>query len=278
MGDRFESFGGRFVAFSKTRRGIATNLLAVIFAIVAVSALATEPQGGTSAGGVIVAVIVGVPVGWGVARLAVYTAEHLWEERTAPAIPPFARRRPSAAATAMLRRDPNAGFWQDRGGFLWARRHWFAGTGCWPVRFARAEFIGMGIHHRQGTLPTPVVRRYDRQWWWWQDAFYWDTGDYSASDVKALLLQRERRKQRELEHAHTMMAQEESPEPRKREPIPEDVQRLVFRRDEGRCQQCGSKELLQFDHVIPFSMSGSNEPENLQLLCSRCNREKGGVL
>lgn len=56
------------------------------------------------------------------------------------------------------------------------------------------------------------------------------------------------------------------------------MKRVVFGRDEGRCQQCGSTELLQFDHVIPFTMGGSNEPENLQLLCSRCNREKGGVL
>ena len=58
----------------------------------------------------------------------------------------------------------------------------------------------------------------------------------------------------------------------------ETGKRFGFRRDEGRCQQCGSTELLQFDHVIPFTMGGSNEPENLQLLCSRCNREKGGVL
>jgi 5-methylcytosine-specific restriction endonuclease McrA len=75
-----------------------------------------------------------------------------------------------------------------------------------------------------------------------------------------------------------MMALQESPQPRKREPIPEDVRRAVFRRDEGRCQQCGSTELLQFDHVIPFSMGGSNDAANLQLLCSPCNRDKGGVL
>jgi hypothetical protein len=38
----------------------------------------------------------------------------------------------------------------------------------------------------------------------------------------------------------------------KREPIPEDVRFEVWRRDEGKCVQCGSKSKLEFDHIIPF--------------------------
>jgi hypothetical protein len=61
---------------------------------------------------------------------------------------------------------------------------------------------------------------------------------------------------------------------RKREPIPEDVKFEVWRRDEGKCVICGSKENLEFDHIIPFSKGGGNTVRNLQLLCETCNRKK----
>jgi HNH endonuclease len=268
----------RFLAFSKTRAGFVTNVLAVFLAGGLIGALASDASGGTTVGGVLVGIAVGIPLGWAIAWAIVALARRAWENKTAPAPPPFARRSPSGSGGPMLRRDNNAGFWQDRGGFLFAKRVWFAATSCPPVQIDAQAFADMAAQHQRDECPVPVARAGDRQWWWWQDAFYWETGDYAAADVKALVFRRQRRAERELEHAHTMMALDESPEGRKREPLPEDVQRFVFRRDEGRCRKCGSRELLQFDHIIPFSMGGSNEPENLQLLCSRCNREKGGVL
>ena len=62
---------------------------------------------------------------------------------------------------------------------------------------------------------------------------------------------------------------------RSRTRIPQEVQMLVWRRDEGRCVECGSKELLEIDHIIPVSKGGSNTLRNIQLLCENCNREKG---
>jgi len=59
-----------------------------------------------------------------------------------------------------------------------------------------------------------------------------------------------------------------------REPIPEHVRFVVWRRDEGKCVKCGSKENLEFDHIIPLSKGGSNTARNIQLLCEKCNREK----
>ncbi len=56
--------------------------------------------------------------------------------------------------------------------------------------------------------------------------------------------------------------------------IPKKVQREVWRRDMGRCVECGSKERLEFDHIIPVSKRGSNTTRNIQLLCERCNRKK----
>lgn len=61
----------------------------------------------------------------------------------------------------------------------------------------------------------------------------------------------------------------------RREAIPRAVQREIWRRDEGRCVECSSKERLCFDHIIPYSRGGSNTARNLQLLCERCNLSKG---
>lgn len=67
-------------------------------------------------------------------------------------------------------------------------------------------------------------------------------------------------------------------EPLRREVIPEHVRHAVWRRDQGRCVQCGSQDRLEIDHIVPFSRGGSNTERNLQLLCERCNRSKGATI
>jgi hypothetical protein len=63
--------------------------------------------------------------------------------------------------------------------------------------------------------------------------------------------------------------------PNERARIPEGVRHAVWRRDEGKCVECGSDEKLEFDHIIPLSRGGANTERNLQLLCEPCNRRKG---
>ncbi|MEO7993864.1 MAG: HNH endonuclease signature motif containing protein [bacterium] len=57
--------------------------------------------------------------------------------------------------------------------------------------------------------------------------------------------------------------------------IPSSVKQSVWKRDNGKCVQCGSQDNLHFDHIIPFSRGGSSlVPENIQLLCARHNLQK----
>jgi hypothetical protein len=63
-----------------------------------------------------------------------------------------------------------------------------------------------------------------------------------------------------------------------RRSIPSEVKREVWRRDEGRCVDCGSRERLEFDHIIPVSRGGANTVRNIELRCERCNRSKGAQI
>ena len=57
--------------------------------------------------------------------------------------------------------------------------------------------------------------------------------------------------------------------------IAQDVKNAVWQRDGGRCVQCAAETYLEFDHIIPFSKGGANTFNNIQLLCRKCNGEKG---
>lgn len=56
--------------------------------------------------------------------------------------------------------------------------------------------------------------------------------------------------------------------------IPRNVKDQVWRRDSGKCVECGSQERLEFDHIIPYSKGGASTYRNVQLLCETCNRKK----
>jgi len=57
--------------------------------------------------------------------------------------------------------------------------------------------------------------------------------------------------------------------------IPARVRSQVWRRDRGKCQNCGSKFGIEIDHIQPFSKNGTHDPENLRLLCKSCNLRAG---
>ena len=62
--------------------------------------------------------------------------------------------------------------------------------------------------------------------------------------------------------------------------IPAAVRRQVWERDQGCCsyvdrdsgRRCGSRHLLQVDHIFPYALGGGAEPGNLRLLCAAHHR------
>jgi 5-methylcytosine-specific restriction endonuclease McrA len=55
--------------------------------------------------------------------------------------------------------------------------------------------------------------------------------------------------------------------------------RNIFARDKNRCQYCGKRfptSELSLDHVIPRSMGGKSNWENMVCSCTKCNVIKGG--
>lgn len=190
-----------------------------------------------------------------------------------PLTPVFARRSPSTGSV-QLRQDPNAGFIFDRG-FLFRRRCWFVGTCCPPTRIdVRTQ---SEMHEAQPSRPMAVARSGGRVWWWFEEAFYWESGGYGERDVLALIRDRQRRSAQKLDRAHMLLNIDEGREQRpqgRRVPIPREVRRAVFERDEGKCAECSSTFDLQYDHVIPIALGGATTVGNLQLLCADCNRQK----
>lgn len=67
---------------------------------------------------------------------------------------------------------------------------------------------------------------------------------------------------------------EESPSPNPRY-IPQAIRHLVWTRDRGACTGCGSRSILNFDHIIPIASGGRSTAENLRLLCFACNQRQG---
>jgi rubredoxin len=69
------------------------------------------------------------------------------------------------------------------------------------------------------------------------------------------------------------------PEPIKRKPIKPSLRFEILKRDDYRCQMCGvnAKDgaTLEIDHIHPVSKGGTNELDNLQVLCRDCNAGKG---
>lgn len=68
---------------------------------------------------------------------------------------------------------------------------------------------------------------------------------------------------------------------RKRKRYTREERKKVYNKAHGRCELCGHRLLFQdmtLDHIIPLSMGGNDNMENLQSLCLACNQFKSNIL
>jgi hypothetical protein len=61
--------------------------------------------------------------------------------------------------------------------------------------------------------------------------------------------------------------------------VPVEIKRKLWSRSQGKCEfkhnngkVCGSRNLLQVDHIYPFSFGGTTEMNNLRMVCAHCNQ------
>ena len=61
--------------------------------------------------------------------------------------------------------------------------------------------------------------------------------------------------------------------------ISDSLKSEILDHDNCRCRACGFKDrlTLEIDHVKPRSLGGSDDLDNLQVLCSFCNNTKANV-
>ncbi len=172
-------------------------------------------------------------------------------------------------------REVKAPIWSRRLSLLGWRHELTIGRTTLPAAWSTRALSALQAEQRE--QPICLVVSAGRAYWWFEEACYWEDEELEAADVLALVRDRERRRQRKLERAHTVLALDQEPVQR-RQPVLREVRLAVFQRDGGRCVECESNFDLQYDHVIPVSMGGATTVENLQLLCAPCNQRKGGAL
>ena len=175
----------------------------------------------------------------------------------------------------MLRRDTTARF-HTSGFWVFRRYHFVAGR----LQVTYGPSAHDSVWRTQRDEPVKLMSDDDRRrtWWMYQGEFYWEDEGYDAITVKALVLQRLGQNERRVRRAMTLMEQQSLTSEPRRIFIPQEVRLEVFRRDGGRCVNCGADRDLQFDHVIPVALGGASTEVNLQLLCAACNRDKGASL
>lgn len=146
-----------------------------------------------------------------------------------------------------------------------------------PFVMALIAFPESKSYEGEGMMNNPHT-------WLFKDLIYLFDSDvylpipYSQEEEQLLIYEcydKERRKWEKLKRLYGTSTETKT---YSRERIPEEVRIEVWRRDGGKCAHCGSREKLEYDHIVPISKGGSNTVRNIELLCERCNREKSNEI
>lgn len=56
------------------------------------------------------------------------------------------------------------------------------------------------------------------------------------------------------------------------------LSQMIHFKKELSCSKCFSPEDISIDHIFPISMGGTNDLDNLQFMCKRCNSKKSNKI
>ena len=63
--------------------------------------------------------------------------------------------------------------------------------------------------------------------------------------------------------------------------VSNEMRRKIYERDNYRCRCCGRSQNevdLEIDHIVPIAKGGKSTSDNLQTLCTDCNKRKGTTI
>lgn len=144
----------------------------------------------------------------------------------------------------------------------------------WTAKLAAACMLAYNIVHEAkfARKPSDLLKKFE-----WRDLeyLYRFIGDDPEIDKAIDLLTPAIAEQGNADEANRIKKA-------KRAEVAADYHRLfvtIGRRDGFSCASCGNTANdLQIDHVMPVSKGGSNDLDNLQLLCRTCNIVKGAKI
>ncbi len=144
-----------------------------------------------------------------------------------------------------------------------------------PIFFGNSSHVPSSLVSYNFLHQRPLDSRPWFSYLLFHDNLYEVTGPYTEEEFRLLVLEEFDRERRLFEKLHSVHVSgvEDSPTVQ-RERVPEQTRIFVWRRDGGKCTRCGSRERLEYDHIVPVSKGGSNTPRNIELLCEQCNRRK----
>lgn len=130
--------------------------------------------------------------------------------------------------------------------------------------------------YKLGSKLPDVVRVYEKlkKGIWSDNGYFHLVDSWQVSDGERMVFKFK------LVAVNNVESQEASTDPqptdsKRTRVIPSHVKVEVFKRDKGKCVQCGSADELHFDHVLPYAKGGTSlTAENVQLLCARHNLSK----
>ena len=131
------------------------------------------------------------------------------------------------------------------------------------------KFYEAAMIYRNGDAKAEIVQVYEKI----SQGVWCDRGRYELIDAKVVSDGKRNVFKFFLRPARTPRAKE--PFLRQTRIIPTAVKVEVWKRDQGRCVICGSRDNLHFDHDVPYSKGGSSiTAKNVRLLCARHNLSK----